>query len=163
MRPRPPTSSSRSSSERASRRSWCSSTRAAHRRRLPATLIPCVGISGPIVAINAALDPEIDAVITGHTHLPYNCLLDDPSGKPRIVTSAYSYGRVVSEINLMIDKRSGEVRRNLSTATNHIVVQADLKPDQAPDRDHRQVAAALRCGRHDPGRHDHGRHQPGRR
>ncbi len=96
----------------------------------PGDVDSCVGISGPIVAINAALDPEIDAVITGHTHLPYNCLLDDPSGKPRIVTSAYSYGRVVSEINLMIDKRSGEVRRNLSTATNHIVVQADLKPDR---------------------------------
>ncbi len=95
----------------------------------PGDVDACVGISGPIVAINDALDPEIDAVITGHTHLPYNCLLDDPSGKPRIVTSAYSYGRVVSEINLMIDKRSGDVRRNLSTATNHVVVQADLKPD----------------------------------
>ena len=95
----------------------------------PGDVDACVGISGPIVAINDALDPEIDAVITGHTHLPYNCLLDDPSGKPRIVTSAYSYGRVVSEINLMIDKRSGEVRRNRSTAVNHVVVQADLKPD----------------------------------
>ena len=95
----------------------------------PGDVDACVGISGPIVAINDALDPEIDAVITGHTHLPYNCLLDDPSGKPRIVTSAYSYGRVVSEINLMIDKRSGDVRRNRSTATNHVVVQADLKPD----------------------------------
>jgi 5'-nucleotidase len=97
----------------------------------PGDVDACVGISGPIVAINDALDPEIDAVITGHTHLPYNCLLDDPSGKPRIVTSAYSYGRVVSEINLMIDKRSGDVRRNLSTATNHIVAQADLAPDPA--------------------------------
>jgi 5'-nucleotidase len=97
----------------------------------PGDVDACVGISGPIVAINDALDPEIDAIITGHTHLPYNCLLDDPDGKPRIVTSAYSYGRVVSEINLMIDKRSGEVRRNLSTATNHVVVQADLTPDPA--------------------------------
>ncbi len=97
----------------------------------PGDVDACVGISGPIVAINDELDPEIDAVITGHTHLPYNCLLDDPSGKPRIVTSAYSYGRVVSEINLMIDKRSGEVRRNRSTAVNHVVVQADLSPDPA--------------------------------
>jgi 5'-nucleotidase len=95
----------------------------------PGDVDACVGISGPIVAINDALDPEIDAVITGHTHLPYNCLLDDPSGKPRIVTSAYSYGRVVSEINLMIDKRTGEVRRNRSTSVNHVVVQADLTPD----------------------------------
>ena len=45
----------------------------------PGDVDACVGISGPIVAINNALDPEIDVVITGHTHLPYNCVLDDPA------------------------------------------------------------------------------------
>jgi hypothetical protein len=43
----------------------------------PGDFNACVGISGPIVAINAALDPAIDVLITGHTHLPYNCLIDD--------------------------------------------------------------------------------------
>ena len=95
----------------------------------PGDINACVGISGPIVAINDALDPEIDAVITGHTHLPYNCVLSDPDGQPRIVTSAYSYGRVVSELNLILDKRSRDVRRDLSTATNHIVDQTALTPD----------------------------------
>jgi len=95
----------------------------------PGDVDACVGISGPIVAINAALDPAIDVMITGHTHLPYNCLLDDAAGNPRIVTSAYSYGRVVTEVNLVLDKRTHDVRRDLSTATNHIVVQADLTPD----------------------------------
>jgi len=97
----------------------------------PGDVDACVGISGPIVAINDALDPEIDAVITGHTHLPYNCMLPDPAGNPRMVTSAYSYGRVVSEINLVIDKASKDVRRDLSTATNHPVVRADIAPDPA--------------------------------
>jgi len=97
----------------------------------PGAVDACVGISGPIVAINAALDPAIDAVITGHTHLPYNCLLDDPDGVPRIVTSAYSYGRVVSELNLVIDPRTGDVVRDESTAVNHAVIQADLTPDPA--------------------------------
>ena len=46
----------------------------------PGDVDACVGISGPIVAINEALDPEIDAMITGHTHLPYNCMLPDPPG-----------------------------------------------------------------------------------
>jgi 5'-nucleotidase len=95
----------------------------------PGDVDACVGISGPIVAINDALDPEIDAVITGHTHLPYNCVLDDPAGKPRIVTSAYSYGRVVSDVDLVLDKKTRDVRRDLSTATNHAVIQADLTPD----------------------------------
>jgi 5'-nucleotidase len=97
----------------------------------PGDVDACVGISGPIVAINNALDPEIDAMITGHTHLPYNCVLSDAAGEPRIVTSAYSFGRVVSELNLVLDKRTKDVRRDLSTATNHIVDQASLSPDPA--------------------------------
>ena len=97
----------------------------------PGDVDACVGISGPIVAINDALDPAVDVLITGHTHLPYNCLLDDSAGNPRIVTSAYSYGRVVSELNLVLDKRTHDVRRDLSTAANHVVDQAELTPDPA--------------------------------
>jgi 5'-nucleotidase len=92
----------------------------------PGAVNACVGISGPIVAINQALDPAIDAVITGHTHLPYNCTLNG-----RIVTSAFSFGRVVSEVELVLDKRTNDVRRDLSTAVNHAVIQADLTRDAA--------------------------------
>ncbi|MET0067398.1 MAG: 5'-nucleotidase C-terminal domain-containing protein [Candidatus Thiodiazotropha sp.] len=95
----------------------------------PGDFNACDGISGPIVAINDALDPEIDVIITGHTHLPYNCQLDDPAGQPRIVTSAYSYGRIVTEVNLVLDKRTHDVRRDLSTSINHLVARADLTPD----------------------------------
>ncbi len=95
----------------------------------PGDVDACVGISGPIVAINAALDPEIDVMITGHTHLPYNCVLDDAAGDPRIVTSAYSYGRVVTEVNLVLDKQTKDVRRDLSTSVNHVVDQGALTPD----------------------------------
>jgi len=92
----------------------------------PGAVNACVGISGPIVEINDALDPEIDALITGHTHLPYNCTLDG-----RIVTSAYSFGRVVSEINLVLDKGTNDVRRDLSGAVNHAVIRAQITPDPA--------------------------------
>ena len=97
----------------------------------PGVVDACVDISGPILQINDNLDPEIDVLITGHTHLPYNCVLPDSDGEPRIVTSAYSYGRVVSELNLVLDKRTKDVRRDLSTATNHVVDQAILTPDPA--------------------------------
>ena len=95
----------------------------------PGVVNACNDISGPIVAINDALDPAIDVLITGHTHLPYNCVLPDAAGNPRIVTSAYSYGRVVSEFDLVIDKRTDDVRRDLSVATNHVVAVAALSPD----------------------------------
>ncbi len=97
----------------------------------PGDVDACVGISGPIVAINDALHPEIDAVITGHTHLPYNCTLADKWGRPRIVTSAYSYGRVVSELNLVLSRKTGDVRRHQSSAVNHPVIQSQLEADPA--------------------------------
>ena len=97
----------------------------------PGVVDACVEISGPVLAINDALDPAIDVMITGHTHLPYNCVLPDAAGDPRIVTSAYSYGRVVSELDLVLDKRTHDVRRDLSTATNHVVERAALTPDPA--------------------------------
>jgi len=88
----------------------------------------CVGISGPIVDIQSRMDPAIDVIITGHTHQPYNCVLTDPAGQPRRVTSAFSFGRVISEIDLVLDKRTNDVRRDLSTATNHVVTQT-VAPD----------------------------------
>ncbi len=95
----------------------------------PGDVNACVGITGPVVAINDGLAPQIDAMITGHTHLPYNCALKDSAGNDRLVTSAYSFGRVVTEMNLVLDKRTKDVRRDLSTATNHLVDQSALQPD----------------------------------
>jgi 5'-nucleotidase len=97
----------------------------------PGDINACQDVTGPVLAIHDALDPEIDAMITGHTHQPYNCTLTDPEGQPRLVTSAYSFGRVVTEMNLVLDKRTKDVRRDLSSATNHAVVQAELSPDPA--------------------------------
>jgi 5'-nucleotidase len=95
------------------------------------TIDGCEGISGPIVDINAGLSPEIDAVITGHTHVPYNCMLEDPLGRKRPVTSAYSFGRVVTEMNLVLDRRTRDVRRDLTVVTNHVVDQTRLVKDPA--------------------------------
>jgi 5'-nucleotidase len=97
----------------------------------PIEIDGCSGLTGPIVAINDNLSPDIDVMITGHTHLPYNCRLADAAGNDRIVTSAFSFGRVVSEIDLVLDKRTRDVRRDLSTATNHAVIQSELSPDPA--------------------------------
>ena len=90
----------------------------------------CPGVSGPILDIAAHLAPEIDAVITGHTHAAYNCTLPDPDGQPRMVTSAASFGRVITEMNLTIDNETRDVIRDQSTATNHLVTR-DVARDPA--------------------------------
>ncbi len=63
----------------------------------------CNGISGAIVDIVERTSDEVDLFITGHTHNAYNCIID---GRP--VTSASSFGRLVTQINLDIDKFTGE-------------------------------------------------------
>ena len=80
----------------------------------------CTGISGPIVDIVERLDPEIDAVISGHTHQAYNCVID---GIP--VTSAASFGRLVTDMDLTLDRRSKEIT---SISVNNEIVTRDVEP-----------------------------------
>ncbi len=98
----------------------------------PTAYNSCPGISGPIVDINNGLTDKIDAVITGHTHQAYNCTLTDPSGAPRLVTSGSSVGRIVTDIDLTINGRSGDVIRESAVADNVIVTNgADVAKDAA--------------------------------
>ena len=76
----------------------------------------CPGISGPITDIVRRTSREVDVFITGHTHQAYNCVLDG-----RRVTSAASFGRLVTDIDLRIDGRTGETRR--VRARNRIVTR----------------------------------------
>lgn len=86
----------------------------------------------PGLAIGRALDPEIDLVISGHTHYPYICTVKDPSGRNRLVTSAYSTGRVVTKISLKIRQSNGDVMRSKTKAVNRVVTNGDgTEPVQA--------------------------------
>ncbi|HET7822385.1 MAG TPA: bifunctional metallophosphatase/5'-nucleotidase [Ornithinibacter sp.] len=89
----------------------------------------CVGVSDPILTIAKTMTPDVDAIITGHTHQPYVCHIPDPAGNPRLVTSAASYGQVVTETDLVVNTRSGEVDRGRTTATNHLVSRAAVAKD----------------------------------
>ncbi len=79
----------------------------------------CPGISGPIVDIVNRLDDEVDVVISGHTHQAYNCVLDG-----KIVTSAASFGRLVTDVDLKLDTATGEV---VSMSANNVIVTRDQK------------------------------------
>jgi 5'-nucleotidase len=62
------------------------------------------------------MSDAVDVVISGHTHQAYNCLLDG-----KVVTSAGSNGRLVTDIDLQIDRRTGDVIRETATADNVVV------------------------------------------
>ena len=88
----------------------------------------CAGISDPIRTIAEDLHPEIDLVVSGHTHQAYVCSIPDPAGNPRLVTSAASFGQVLTETHLTVNRNSGQVMRDLSTSANHIVTR-NVTPD----------------------------------
>lgn len=84
----------------------------------------CPGISGPIVEIVKRFDKAVDVVVSGHTHRAYNCRIDG-----RLVTSGDKYGTVLSEIDIVLDPASGDVRE--AKARNNIVRTATYAKDPA--------------------------------
>lgn len=90
----------------------------------------CIGASGPILGIAAGIDPAVDVIVSGHTHQAYICQLADPAGQPRLLTSAASFGRLVTETRLSLDPITGEVLRSTGNATNHLVDRAAADPRQ---------------------------------
>jgi 5'-nucleotidase len=64
----------------------------------------CPGISGPVRKIVRRTTRDVDAFLTGHSHQVYNCKMWG-----RRVTSAASYGRLLTRLQLQLDRRTGEV------------------------------------------------------
>ncbi|MDH6461546.1 5'-nucleotidase [Micromonospora sp. A200] len=83
----------------------------------------CKGFTGPIVDIANRMDPSIDVVVSGHTHQAYNCEING-----KLVTSASSFGRLVTDIDLQIDRKTGDV---LTAKANNVVVTRDVTKDAA--------------------------------
>ncbi|MGW0824862.1 bifunctional metallophosphatase/5'-nucleotidase [Streptomyces sp. NPDC002845] len=81
------------------------------------------GISGPIVDIAENITPKVDALVTGHTHTAYACTINDPSGKPRTVTSAASFGRLYTDTTLTYDRWTGDIARTAVESANHVVTR----------------------------------------
>ncbi len=88
------------------------------------------GISGPIVDIAKNVTPQVDALVTGHTHNAYVCSVDDPAGKPRMVTSAASFGRLYTDTTLTYDRKTGDIARTAVKSANRVVTRDVPK---APD------------------------------
>ncbi|MGZ8199802.1 MAG: metallophosphoesterase [Methylosarcina sp.] len=81
----------------------------------------CMGLSGAIIDIVNRFNPEVDVVISGHTHKAYNCVINN-----KLVTSAASFGRLVTNIDLTIDRGSGDV---ISYTANNEIVTRDVPKD----------------------------------
>ncbi|MFE4828463.1 bifunctional metallophosphatase/5'-nucleotidase [Streptomyces sp. NPDC056672] len=94
---------------------------------------PGGGISGPIVDIAKGISPQVDALVTGHTHNAYACTIPDPAGNPRLVTSAASFGRLYTDTTLTYDRRTDDIVRTSVKSANHIVSRDQPKAQDMTD------------------------------
>lgn len=91
---------------------------------------PASRLSGPVKEIAGRASSKVDMFITGHTHEPYTCTVEDPDGRPRMVTQAASFGRTYTDVRFGLDRDSGELVRSSARAQNH-VVGLDTPPQPA--------------------------------
>ncbi|MFE1962909.1 bifunctional metallophosphatase/5'-nucleotidase [Streptomyces sp. NPDC059479] len=94
---------------------------------------PGGGVSGPIVDIAKGISPQVDALVTGHTHNAYACTIPDPAGNPRLVTSAASFGRLYTDTTLTYDRRTDDIVRTSVKSANHIVSRDQPKAQDMTD------------------------------
>jgi 5'-nucleotidase len=94
----------------------------------------CENLDGPITTINENIDDAVDLIISGHSHQAYNCLLPVPGGHQRLVTQAGYYGRLVTDIRLSLDRRTGDVDRSATYDATNVPVTREH-----PDRKIQQI------------------------
>lgn len=90
----------------------------------------CSGMRGHILDIVPRLDKAVDVVISGHTHQAYNCVIDG-----RLVTSARSYGTMVTKIDLRLSANTHDV---IAAKAENLIVRGDTT---APDPEQVQLIA----------------------
>ena len=90
-------------------------------------------IAGDVVPVVEAMDDEVDVVLSAHSHNKYWGFIDG-----KLVTGAYSAGRAFADVDLVIDRKTGDV----TTKTAEIVAVASgtVVPDAKVAR---IVAAAV--------------------
>lgn len=112
----------------------------------------CAGLSGEILPILDRLSPQVDVVVSGHTHQAYICQRELPGRmRPLLLTSAGVYGELVTDITLSIDPAArrvvGASARNVIvqsepyTASRGAVVNTEAVPRFAPRADVQQYVA----------------------
>jgi 5'-nucleotidase len=83
----------------------------------------CDGVSRDLVDLVGRFSDDIDVVVSGHSHQAYNCTIDG-----KLVTSASSSGRLITDIDLRLRRSDGEV---VAKAARNLVVTRDIEKDAA--------------------------------
>ncbi|MGH3128573.1 MAG: bifunctional metallophosphatase/5'-nucleotidase [Gaiellaceae bacterium] len=87
----------------------------------PAAVNGCAGnLAGSDIAeIAGRLDPSIKVIVSAHTHAEYRCTIT-AGGVTRLITSASSFGRILSDLTLTIDENNDKL---LGAEANNILIR----------------------------------------
>lgn len=92
--------------------------------------IPAANVTGRVADIVARLDGDVDVVLSGHTHAFTNAYVGNAGGRPVLVTQAYSYSKGYADIDLVIDRASGDI---VEKSAQVVPAYADVPPGTTPD------------------------------
>jgi 5'-nucleotidase len=87
-------------------------------------------VTGRVKDIVAGLDPDVDVVLSAHTHAFTNAYLNNSGNNPVLVTQAYSYSRAFADIDLTIDPATDEITQK---SAKIVPAYADRPPGTTPD------------------------------
>jgi 5'-nucleotidase len=91
---------------------------------------PAAGVGAPISTIVSQLDDEVDVVVSGHAHAFTNALVKTASGHEILVTQAFSASTAYGDIELELDRASGDV---LTKSARIVTTFSDVAPGSARD------------------------------
>jgi 5'-nucleotidase len=83
----------------------------------------CPGLKGRIIDIAKRMSDDVDVIVSGHTHRAYVCTIDK-----KLVTSASSFGRAITAIDLTIDRKTNEI---VSKTARNVIVTREVAKDPA--------------------------------
>jgi 5'-nucleotidase len=88
----------------------------------------CSAVPGAGNRIATQVDPEIDVILSGHSHQAYLCKVKDPAGQDRLYSQGGSFGRVITKVDLNVNVKTRDIDRASVVADNQVVTRT-VTPD----------------------------------
>lgn len=91
---------------------------------------PSAVLGGSIADIVSKLDDQVDLVISGHSHAFTNALVENASGHEILVTQAFAASTAYGDIELVLDRASGDV---IEKSARIVTTYSDQAPGDTRD------------------------------
>ncbi|WP_407538161.1 bifunctional metallophosphatase/5'-nucleotidase [Deinococcus radiomollis] len=101
----------------------------------------CNSLMGNIIDIAKRVDPAVNAIISGHTHQGYNCVVPDPAGGSRVVIQGDFYGHLLQRLDLSVDTANHKL---LSIKAANVVMDASAATTITRDATQTGIVAKAR-------------------